>query len=54
MVKNKELPDSAAYQSLVSLSLYAVHPEGTPGSCRGSTPAHYTMGIIETRKMETK
>ena len=49
MVKNKDWPDSAA-PPLWSLSLClclflslsladAVHPEGTPGSCRGWTPA---------------
>ena len=45
--KNKDLPDSAAHhQSGLSLSLTdAVHPEGTPGSCWGWTPA---LKVIHT------
>ena len=47
MVKNKTLSDSARLcctPHLVTLSLClsladAIHPEGTPGSCRGWTPA---------------
>ena len=50
MVKNKALPDSAAHPSLVSfflslsLSLEAVHPEGTPGS-PGARPQHLPQTI---------
>ena len=54
MVKNKALPDSAAHpQSGLSLSLSlsladAVHPEGTPGSCWGWTPAPTQLLDYET------
>ena len=56
MVKNKDWPDSAAppsgHSPSLSLSVFlslsltdAVHPEGTPGSCRGWTPASLEVRV---------
>ena len=52
MVKNKTLPDFAVHPSLVSFFLSlaltdAIHPEGTPGSCWGWTPAlsHFDFSL---------
>ena len=54
MVKNKAPPDPAAVLSLSSLSLTdAVHPEGTPGSCWGWTPAYIYELKIKVAKTQT-
>ena len=58
MVKNKTPPDAAAVLSLSSLSLSlsltdAVHPESTPGSCWGWTPAYIYELKIKVAKTQT-